>query len=613
MPRVANYAGYSRKDEVNMFAKWVSVVLVSLALGVGALTAARPVYASDQVVTNCSNDTELRADLTTMQSGTGGTLTFNCGTLTINLSNPLPDITKNTEVDGGNKITLSGLSAVRLFNVGGTGTLTLKNIVLENGYVNSADGGGIYNDGHLLLDHTTIRFSHSPLKGGAIYTNGRVDVTHSMLANNVAADGGAIYAGGMNAQVVILDSKFNENTAGVGHRGGAIYSEVPLSITDSEFAMNVGGSGGAIAASRVAATTTASITGSNFHDNKTTGSFPNANGAALLVDNVPVTVDASTLHDNNAQSGGAIYVLPGGQLTVTDSTLRHNSSTNGGGIYNKGTAMLNSVTLSSNDAAHGGAIDNFGTLGMFNVTLSGNSGSYGGGLKNEGGNAGLVSVTMSNNQASLGSGIYNVGTSTVLTVKNTIIANSPSGDNCGFPKAPTSLIFNLSSDNTCGFGGTSDNANLLLGPLADNGGPTLTHLPQKGSDAIDKGTDDSPHTDQRGLARPQGAGFDVGAVEACQKPAKPFLRTPGNTKKAKGPHVTLDWDGAVCTQTYKVILRLGSSTGSKVEKKGGLTETTFTTTKALTKGVTYAWVVKACNPPYGCTKSDWSTFTVKKR
>src|SRR5207237_8158003 len=69
----------------------------------------------------------------------------------------------------------------------------------------------------------------------------------------------------------------------------------------------------------------------------------------------------------------------------------------------------------------------------------------------------------------------------------------------------------LPADNTCGFLGVND---VLRGPLADNGGPTKTHLPLPGSRAIDRGIDTgAPATDQRGINRPQLAGIDVGAVE----------------------------------------------------------------------------------------------------
>jgi hypothetical protein len=102
-------------------------------------------------------------------------------------------------------------------------------------------------------------------------------------------------------------------------------------------------------------------------------------------------------------------------------------------------------------------------------------------------------------------------------VRASLIGASLSGGNCG------GLIdnggFNLADDGTCGFNQVAD---LGLGPLTDNGGPTLTHLPQAGSPALDfvaLGCP-PPATDQRGAPRPfdgnqtGGAQCDAGAVEA---------------------------------------------------------------------------------------------------
>ena len=53
-----------------------------------------------------------------------------------------------------------------------------------------------------------------------------------------------------------------------------------------------------------------------------------------------------------------------------------------------------------------------------------------------------------------------------------------------------------------------------IGPLADNGGPTLTHALLAGSPAINAASaQDCPPTDQRGVARPQGAACDIGSYE----------------------------------------------------------------------------------------------------
>jgi hypothetical protein len=54
----------------------------------------------------------------------------------------------------------------------------------------------------------------------------------------------------------------------------------------------------------------------------------------------------------------------------------------------------------------------------------------------------------------------------------------------------------------------------VVGPLADNGGPTLTMALLPGSPAIDAAdTAAAPPTDQRGFPRPFGAAADIGAFE----------------------------------------------------------------------------------------------------
>ena len=65
-------------------------------------------------------------------------------------------------------------------------------------------------------------------------------------------------------------------------------------------------------------------------------------------------------------------------------------------------------------------------------------------------------------------------------------------------------------------GGNLFAADPLLGPLANNGGSTPTHLPLFGSPAIDAGDPDfavPPATDQRDLPRIAGVALDMGAVE----------------------------------------------------------------------------------------------------
>jgi hypothetical protein len=84
-----------------------------------------------------------------------------------------------------------------------------------------------------------------------------------------------------------------------------------------------------------------------------------------------------------------------------------------------------------------------------------------------------------------------------------------------FPGTIVSNGHNLDGDGTCGLGEPTDlpGTDPLLGPLADNGGPSETHALLPGSPAIDAGPPTCEATDQRGVPRPQEAACDIGAYE----------------------------------------------------------------------------------------------------
>ena len=244
-----------------------------------------------------------------------------------------------------------------------------------------------------------------------------------------------------------------------------------------------------------------------------------------------MTVTNSTVSGNtaSADSGGG-GILNQGALTLTNSTVRSNKASIGGGIYNiLGTLTLTDSTVSGNTASadSGGGIYNSSTVTLANSTVSGNTASgNGGGIFNSSGSTlTLANSTVAANVAETGSGggIRNVDATAKLV--NTIVAGntSSSGPDCSGNN--TSLGYNLIGDTTgCIFAAASgdlQNLDPKLSPLADNGGPTQTHALFPGSPAIDAGNPATPGsggnacpaTDQRGVARPQGARCDIGAFE----------------------------------------------------------------------------------------------------
>lgn len=224
--------------------------------------------------------------------------------------------------------------------------------------------------------------------------------------------------------------------------------------------------------------------------------------------------------------GGGIF--NSGTLIINECTVDDNETTGpnlsggGGGIFTQGVLTLTKSTVSNNTSqGRGAGIYNLDMgLNITNSTISGNTGLNGGGIFNRGTPPNVVNITnatIANNTATdNGGGVWNFGGT--MNLRNTIVgvnSAATAADDCA--GAITSLGYNLASDASCAFGGVGDlnSTNPMLGPLASNGGPTMTHELLAGSPALDTVPLSSCPlaTDQRGVLRPQGAGCDIGAYE----------------------------------------------------------------------------------------------------
>ncbi len=228
-----------------------------------------------------------------------------------------------------------------------------------------------------------------------------------------------------------------------------------------------------------------------------------------------VLIADSTVSGNHAPWGGGLHLS--GNSIIERTTVDGNTadSFGGGGIATEGMMFVSDSAVTNNSAAHGGGIANLGGGGYLEVENSTISGNTGGGLFNDRwGRTDVESCTITDNSAPFTehSGLMNWNE---LYLHNTIISgNSPF--NCANPI--TSRGYNLDDDATCGLEATGDISDVepLLGPLADNGGPTLTHALPLDSPAIDAGDPlDYPPTDQRGYDRPSDgiSAPDIGAYE----------------------------------------------------------------------------------------------------
>ena len=230
-----------------------------------------------------------------------------------------------------------------------------------------------------------------------------------------------------------------------------------------------------------------------------------------------LTIEDSAIVDNVSEFGGGIY--NGGTMTVSSSSLIGNyAGIIGGGISSTGTAVVDHSTISDNYGLAGGGIDNAegGTMIISNSTVSGNGARFVGGIHD--GASSIVTIlnsTVADNWLVLGKGASNISNDPLGTtiLKNTIVAIGVGGNCDG---NITNGGGNLSyPDASC----PGINADPVLGPLQNNGGPTWTMALGPGSAAIDAAVDGTcagvpvNNLDQRGVVRPQGLHCDIGAFE----------------------------------------------------------------------------------------------------
>ena len=443
----------------------------------------------------------------------GGVITFNCGAAehTITVTSPLAAPTdKNTSIDGGGKVILSGGDTTRILELvhsfeKAAPTLTVQRITLTKGrttdVVNTKattkGGAAIYTlGGNVTAIEAKFIDNHGPLTGqdvagGGIYAvgAGSVIVVRSVFAGNTCASGGALSVLGSNLSIIdtLLDG--NGTTGSGGNPGN-------------------GGNGGASTMDGEGKTLT--ICGSTFTNNK-----GQAFGGALFrtsYQNEPTTID-KTIFDNNQipdqepSQAGAVH-LQGTKMTMTNTSLTNNRA--------RSVAAMAVYE-------HGGAAP--GVIDMTNVTIANNkvweqtpftmTGLVGGVSVGDRVTGAWTNVTITGNKAQFASGIG--GASTRLSIRNSIIANEWLNDytplNCNGTSANGSDNVQWPANNK----GSNDlscvtgflEADPRMGALGGTG--MLTMTPQSGSAALALGKT-CPATDQLGNPR-KANGCTAGAIE----------------------------------------------------------------------------------------------------
>jgi hypothetical protein len=232
-------------------------------------------------------------------------------------------------------------------------------------------------------------------------------------------------------------------------------------------------------------------------------------GAAFVGAGGTLTLRECTIHDCYAEGmGGVVFVSGGGTAHVIGCNLHDSTGVDGGGVL---------------------AVASLGTLDAVNCSMS-NSLSYidgGGILVRSGATVSLLHCTLTDNVAvGHGGGVQIDGG--LFTATSCIFSrdfageSSPEISHAGGTNTTTfSLVFvgtgsGLSHGVAGNLVGTaSAPIDPRLRSLDQNGGPTRTMMPVPSSPVIDAGNlATCPPTDQRRVARPIGAGCDMGACEA---------------------------------------------------------------------------------------------------
>jgi hypothetical protein len=245
-------------------------------------------------------------------------------------------------------------------------------------------------------------------------------------------------------------------------------------------------------------------------------------------------------------------------LTLTDDWITDGFACSGGGVGNSaGILTIERSLISGNHAActggDSGGVENFGTPGSPDLpghlliddsTIAGNDARLVGGVFSWNDPNDTMTVensTIADNAsqdepsgaARGGGGGLGLGNGTGR-VENTILAGNveitggvTTSTNCAPGPGLTSLGRNIDTGTDCGLADTipgqtdQSETNPQLGPLQNNGGPTMTIALGRGSPALDKvpaAAANCPSTDQRGVPRPQGSACDIGAFELQDPP-----------------------------------------------------------------------------------------------
>ena len=372
-----------------------------------------------------------------------------------------------------------------------SGDLTLNDSTITANSAGDGDGGGVYfgryyysDDPDLTISASTISANTATIDGGglAASTYGNVTINASTISANTAGDdNGGLYAyvyGGAN--VTVSNSTISGNTASDEVGGLYIYSyQGDVSVSDSTISGNVAG-----------------------------GDYGGLLATAEDAPDVVVTLENTTISNNQAAyfAGASLDTDEQGQTRVTNSTIFGNTATvdfAGLSVFSRyydtnisPEVIIEYTTVTGNTATGQNA----------GVALLGNDNSR----------QNIVASAIFGNTAASDADMFISPASETAEMTFSLLGVNPTTGTLNKDMVSTSLT----------------GQNPLLGPLANNGGLTLTSLPGNGSPLLNvvpsgsSGCGVSITTDQRGEPRPAEGACDIGSVEVQVNALPPPAAVP---------------------------------------------------------------------------------------
>jgi uncharacterized repeat protein (TIGR01451 family) len=386
------------------------------------------------------------------------------------------------------------------------GTVTIDDNTIKRNISRQKGGGGIMVDGgsDFTISNNLVAWNRADLGGGGIRVE---DSEGTIQSNDIKRNTTAHIGGGLtvyDSQVDVDDNDFSLNTGQKG--GGGLQYTVNSTglISNNRIVDNEGGvdsRGGGIHFWR---------SSPQFVGNTVTGNTAGTAGGGVHIEECSPLIQDNIITENySGEHGGGVNVAVSSAPTLVGNTIGHNTaSSRGGGIFGyDGAIQIDSNEIVDNQAPTGGGIYLVSCPGfeITNNMIARNKATVeGGGIHLTSGNRGdIINNTLVNNNLAAGGEAINLSGNGSLRIANNILVGHNHGVRLRDGTAPTVEYNDVWNASVKDYEGVSGNpGHISCDPQFVNIAGGDYHL-TAGSCVIDNGTQaGAPTTDFDGHNRP---------------------------------------------------------------------------------------------------------------